>query len=745
MALKQQKTPLSGKTVKSRDTATWAGELSLKKNLLWISVLIFVTAVLYSPVVNFEFTKLDDDYQVTENPDITALDGQHIRKIFSSYYIGMYQPLTTLTYAAEYTINGLDPAVYHVSNLVLHLLNIFLVFFLVRKLTRNRLIMILSTVFFAVHPMFVEVVAWISARSGLLFTAFYTLSLITYLNYLDHTKRLKFYLLTLLFFLLGLFSKASMMTLPAMLILFDYFRDRKINAKTLLEKLPFFALTIVFGIVSIYARKESGQANQAIDFSFIERVFISSYQVIWYIFKLIFPFNLTAWLPTPEKLPLLVYLSPVAAILLAAAIFYLKKHRKILIFGLFFFGIMISVVLNFFADFGSITSNRYAYPSYLGLFYILGMGLNQVVEKYKIKSADTAKTIFSGTILLLGFYYTALSHNRLKDWKDDFTIWNDIIEKNENVQVAWCNRGNAYVKMGKPLLALQDYDQAIKLDPEDYDAYYNRGTCYFNIRKYKEALSDLNKAVELNPRMVEAWCNRGNCLRDMGRPDEAVSSYNKAIEISPGFSEAYLNRGIAFELMKRVADALKDYNKAIELYPSNKAYSARGSLKEKLGQYDEAIQDFNTALEIEKFPLTYAVRGLTKAKSGDLNGAIEDYNTALSLNPADSITKLNKMAAEQQLKSGIQPAVKENPAVRLYNEGCILGEQGKYREAISKFDEALKKDPSFKLAYGNRAVAYYALGDYKNARKDIESAEKLGHVFQKEFLDELDKAEKKNK
>lgn len=711
-------------------------ELLWKHNVLVLSVILIITFLVYSPVFNFELNKLDDDYQVTNNEHIRELSLENLAIIFSSYYVGMYQPIPTLSYAIEYSLFGLNPGLFHGTNLFLHLLNILLLFWLLKLLLKEKTLVFITTILFAVHPMFVEVVAWVSARSTLVFSGFFFLSLIFYTKYLDGGNNAKFFLLSFVFFVLAMFSKAMAMTLPALLIIFDYLRSRKFNTRLLLEKIPYFAVAIVFGIVSIYARIADGQANQRIDFSLAERLVVSGYQTIWYAIKLIAPFRLTVYIPTPATLDWKFYISPILLIGIAFLLYTRAKKNRILIFGILFFIIGISVVLNIFADFGSITHNRYTYTTYPGLFIIMALGLHEwILRKPRFKPAAVMLVVF------FSVYLVVLSGNRLKVWKDDFSIWDDVIQKNENVQLAYCNRGNAWQERMEYERAIADYNRAVELKPEDYDSYYNRGTCRLNLKDPSMAIRDFDTAIYINSHMSEAYSNRGRAKMELGDYKDAILDFDKAIEIKPDLFPAYTNRGLAEINQGNFERALKDFDRSIAIKPTYGAYSGRGRAKEGMGDFNGALEDYNKSIEIKPFGLTFALRGLAKMKMTDYDGAVSEFNKALQLNPGDSVSMRNKQLA--LFLSGNKGEQAENQAKYYYNLGCKSGDNGDMTKALEFFTKAIELDPEMAIAYENRAIVYFSLGKIGEAKNDVQKAGELGKEINPGFLEALESASPK--
>ena len=219
-----------------------SNSINRRTQYLLLFLILILTAILYAACLKNGFVNWDDGKNVFENPDIKSLGWQNIKKIFSTFYLGMYQPITTISFALDYKIAGLDPQQFHLTNLLFHLLNVWLVFMFILLLTKNNVIAVVTALFFAVHPLHAESVCWVSERKDVLYAFFYLLSIITWINYLKSGRKITFFFLSMFFFLLSLCSKSAAVTLPVLMILIDYYMGIKINFKSHLNKIPFFLL-----------------------------------------------------------------------------------------------------------------------------------------------------------------------------------------------------------------------------------------------------------------------------------------------------------------------------------------------------------------------------------------------------------------------------------------------------------------------------------------------------------------------
>src|ERR1035437_569568 len=269
-----------------------------KKQDFWyiLTVLGITIAVFFPSLFNGFVLNWDDATYITENESIKALNWAHLKTISTGYVNGNYHPLTILSYAIEYAICGVKPFLYHLDNLILDLLNVALVFVLVRKLSSKLEIAFITALLFGIHPLRVESVAWVSERKDVLYTFFFLLAGIKYLDYYQkaQSKVLNF-ILSVVFIVLSMLSKSAAVCFPGVVLLLDWFLGRKINMKLLFEKIPFFIVSLIFGVVAIYSQKDIGAIqNLGPLFSFFERIMLSFYAVVMYIEKFFVPLGLSA-------------------------------------------------------------------------------------------------------------------------------------------------------------------------------------------------------------------------------------------------------------------------------------------------------------------------------------------------------------------------------------------------------------------------------------------------------------------
>ncbi|OQA00845.1 MAG: lipoprotein NlpI [Bacteroidetes bacterium ADurb.Bin408] len=573
--------------------------------LWWLALIIVLTLVAYSNSFKNEFLNFDDNEYFSNYPEILHFNASAVIQYFSNYYVLMYQPLPILTFALTYKFFGLSPLPYHALNLFFHLCNILLVYIFVKRLTFKNSIALISSLFFAVHPMNVEAVSWISARSSSMFVFFYLLALLFYLRYSTESYKPRFLILALLFFLLSLFSKAHAVTLPLILVVIDIFRKRKWDKRMIFEKIPFFVMSILFGLIAIAEKGTTTNILLGLEkFTFFDNFFLLTYSVSFYIVRLFLPFNLCAVYVYPEKaggwLPFEYYLSPLLLIIIIWAVIRYRKTKPYLLFGVLFFIAALSLTLQIIPSRLFIVTDRYTYLPYLGLFIIIGY----LFEEIKKKKVQNALTLL---IVVMGLFFTFLTYSRNKNWANDMTLGTDIINKNPEVPYiarAFGVRGNYYLNRLKDFdKAMKDYNTALTLDTTDAISYYNRGYLNDKLGNYKGVINDMTKAGQLgidnylvnsflgaayfrekdipkaienfeisikkNPDYIENYNNLGAIYSNMQRPDLSSPYIDKALALDSNNTEALRNKGIIYFELKNFPEACRFWKKARDLGAAN--------------------------------------------------------------------------------------------------------------------------------------------------------------------------------
>jgi tetratricopeptide (TPR) repeat protein len=519
----------------------------------------------------------------------------------------------------------MKPGVFHLNNLLLHMLCTLLVFVLLKRLGANLFISVAVTLLFAVHPMRVESVAWVTERKDVLYGFFYLLALIFYLNFYK-TRKILFYFLALAAFIFALFSKIQAVSLPLILILVDYFFEKKFTFRQLKDKIPFFILSLATGLAGIYFLGNQGTLDAGRSFPIIQRVFIGTYTFCVYVVKSVVPYQLSAVYPYPDKLSLLHYASVIPVILIAILIYRSARHRTELVFGSLFFLFNVVFMLQIVGAGQAYLADRFTYLAYIGLFFLIAWGLNFLVtSKWKIHA------------IILGLMYLVVlgtvTFERTRIWKNSKTLFSDVIKKYPDYALAYTNLGFYYSDQNQMDKAIAAYTRSIGLDPAQHVTYSNRGEALFNRGEIDKALQDMNMAIKLKPDYVKALSNRGAIWGAKKEYQKALADLDRAIALDPRNLSAYSNRILVNYTLGNYEKTIQDVNAYLEIKPGDAdMVNVRGLCYGGLNRDREALDDFNRSIQLNpNAGAYYQNRSSLLYKTGDRRGALQDALRAQQL------------------------------------------------------------------------------------------------------------------
>jgi len=563
-----------------------------------IFVVLAATALIYARAIYNGFTDMDDDSYILKNPFLKHLNFHEIKAIFTSFYASNYHPLTTVSFLLDHRFFGVNPTPYHIENVILHLINTWLVYLLALRLSTRNLIALIVATLFALHPMHVESVAWVSERKDLLYALFYISSLIFYLKYTSSALHKKDYMFTLVLFIAALLSKLAAVTLPLMLVAIDVYRGRGINAKSLMEKIPFFILSIVFGVLNLFAQKAGGPVLFLFSsYGVIKGIFLFTSGLAAYFYFLVAPFPLTAihYFPTITNgvLPYFYYASLPALLVIGWLAARRSAYRKEILFGVAFFLISMSVMLQVVSVGNAYMAERYSYVGYIGLFYIIAQFFVALYVRHKVAALSTL-----GLLIVM---YSGLTEARIGVWKNTETLFTDVINKNPGItdlNYVYMLRGDFRANNGDVEGALADHTKAIEMNPSfkfEDKAYLDRAHDYDLKGDIKSAVSDYTNSLNLNPENAVALNARGWDNFQMKDLNAAFEDFNAAIARKPDLAEAYNNRGWLYFKVGNINSAFNDFSKAITLMPDFvRPYFNRAQIRENAGDWSGVVADYDS-------------------------------------------------------------------------------------------------------------------------------------------------------
>ena len=602
--------------------------------LLGIAVLVFIV---YRSVMNFDLVNWDDRRYLKETAVVQGLTWEHVKEMFQVKVLRSYNPVVLLSFALDYRIAKLDPGWCHSVNLFLHIINAMMVFILFKKMRFRREVAGLIAILFAVHPLVVEAVAWIAGRKDVLYGFFFLLACNCYVNYY-HSRKKIYYVLSLFFFILSLFSKVQAVTLPLILFLIDYMLSKEWKWKNLLNKIPFFVLSFVFGIVAVWGGNMVAD-KYAVPPDFSDKLSYSFMAFGLYLQKIILPFYQCSIYSFPddgsaEYLRLFIkgIISVAIFILLIA---YSIKRAPSIAGGLLFYCILIAVVMHIVAFNSALIYERFIYLGCIGLFTAF-MSLDQVFPAWaKYRSRVSA-------VVILGFCF--LTYNRVFIWSNSETMWSDVIRKNPESFTPFVNRGMVYMEKGDTARALLDFNEAIRLAPSRPDGYNNRSVIFYNRKEFRSALADNDKVLEIDSAFNQALINRACIYFGMEMFDSSAYYYTRSLDLAPRNISSNYFCALAFQKAGRYNEAIAKFKRAIDLQPDHAdALAFLAITYADIDRFDSAMYYIKKAESVNPGSAArqlasneYVRKGTAQLDVGKRETALDYYKKATEMMPSNA-------------------------------------------------------------------------------------------------------------
>jgi protein O-mannosyl-transferase len=760
------------------------------------ALVALLTFLVYLSALRNDFVIWDDDVYVMNNLHLRSLTPAFFRWAFTDISTaGFWHPLVWISYAFDYAVWGLNPTGYHLTAILLHAVNTFLVVILVLRLIaaaqsapghplpggegmpappdrRPALIAASVTgILFGLHPLHVESVAWISERKDLLCALFSLLSMMAYTRYAvtragagTHEGAWSFfknthYLLSLACFVLALSSKSMAVTLPAVLLLMDWYpfrRDlsRKGIISLLVEKIPFAAMSVLAAVISIAAQKAYGEIPLQETVRFPARVLAAFKALALYLRNMLLPLDLSPLYLYPKE-PSFASFEYLAAIMLVAGItavcFLVVRKRPFLLAAWGYYVVTLLPVLGIIQVGRHFMADRYTYLPGLGPFLLAGLGVARAWEKWGSENPRRAgiRMLGAAAVFAVLLLMVNLTMKQIALWKDSVVFWSHVIERGPGpVPAAYNNRATAYRIKGELSKAIEDYTAFIALDRTSVVAFNNRGIAFREAGQLDRAIEDHTRAIALKPDLPDSYLDRGLAHRDRGQLDLAMADMNRAIDLDKNNADAFVNRGLVFREMGRIDLALEDYTRAITLDPSHAiAYNNRGMALLETGQTGPAVADYTAAIAINPlYAQALTNRGLAFEQAGQIDRAVEDYTAAIKANPSFANAYNNRgLVLERtgrfdRALEDFNTAIVLHPAgVEAYsNRGLVFEDLGQFVRAIEDYDRAIELSPDDYQAYNNRGIAFRKMGQLDKAVNDQNRAIFLKPDFVGAYLERGD-------
>lgn len=616
---------------------------TISSYLKWLPgiIAVLVTFIVFTTAIKNDFVNWDDDRNFYENPLVQNISKDNFwkntKEIFSSGVIGNYNPLTIWTFALENRYIGFEnPSRWHLHNIFLHLICVFLSYRIALLLGLSWRGAIFLALLFGIHPMRVESVAWVTERKDVLFGAFYLGALLQYVKYKHDQKNIRWLWMTALF-VLSLFSKIQAVSLPLSMMAVDYFMDKKWEIKTVFNKIPFFILSLIFGIVGVVMLKDFGSlasAEDTINWNFFQRLFLGAFSFIIYLVKLIIPFRMSPLYPYPSSFPWYFYPSMlIAPVVIYTLYISYKKEYKALFFGLAFFIVNIIFLLQILGAGQGYLADRFTYIAYFGLFFVIAY----YTEKYLTANPNHTTTV-AGIVGIYLVFFAAMTFQQNKIWKNSATLWTHVLQYYQQTTLPYGNRANYYRDNKMYKEALADYNKTISMKDAQPQAYNSRARLFFDLAKGRDtlllALADYNKAISYDSTDGEFLVNRGATYARLGDVEKAIENFNQGLKLKPDHAVGYLNRSIMYNATGKIDLAHEDISSYLKLNPYNAdLWYEKGRALRLLERPKEAIQAYDEAIKLKSNNkgLFHYERSRTYAGLNMMNEAKADLQTAIQL------------------------------------------------------------------------------------------------------------------
>jgi Flp pilus assembly protein TadD len=615
------------------------------------AVLAGITWLVFGQTIAHQFVTYDDPQYVYENAKVAAgLSPESALWAFTHTVGGNWHPLTVISHMLDCQLYGLKPAGHHFTSVLLHSVAVILLFLVLRRMTGTLWQSAFVAALFAIHPLHVESVAWISERKDLLSAVFFMLTLGAYIRYV-HKFSFTSYILVLLMFAFGLMSKPMLVTVPFVLLLLDYWplkrfprevptkldqqrraEDRASIRRILLEKIPLLLLS--FGSCAATLLAQRHFIDPIGHLSLMDRFSNSAVATVIYLRQLVWPFGLSVFYPHPRH-SLSVLQVLVAALFLiavsAAAFMYRRRHPYFLTAWFWFLGMLVPV--SGIIQVGEQAhADRYMYLPQIGLFIIVTWLAADSVSSWRYRRILLATAMASSILLLMYSAWKQTSY-----WRDGRTLWTHALAVNPQNDTAYISFCDLDLRENRLDDAVFHARKALEIRPDSADAHSRLGVALSASGQNEEASLHFKKALETHQIRPRTHYNIATLLLNSGHIDEAIAEFNRELQIQPEFVEAHNNLGIALTSKGEFDGALAHFQKALELDPHlPKVHHNIAMILLRQGQLDQAIAHLQKELQVNPASAeAHNDLGIAWSQQGRIDQAITEWQKTLELQPGN--------------------------------------------------------------------------------------------------------------
>ncbi len=682
-------------------------------------ILTLVTLAAYWRVLGHDFVDYDDDVYVTDNRWVkSGLNFASVKWALTRSHGANWHPLTWMSHMSDVSLYGMNPRGHHLSNLILHILGTLALFLLIRRLTGSVWRSAFVAALFAVHPLHVESVAWVSERKDVLSGLFWVLALHAYISY-ARRPCVGRYMLALGVFTLGLMAKPMLVTLPIVLLLIDYWPLRRLHAvgskpegrssaalRLVLEKVPFFLLTGASCVITFIVQQQGGAVQGTEVTPLGVRLANAAVSYVAYLAKMVWPTKLAclyphpvASIPTWQVIGYALFLVIVSYLVIRAA-----RARPYLAVGWFWYVIALVPVIGLVQVGAQAMADRYTYIPLTGIFIAMTWGVTEVaVSRYARLLQVTAALI----VLVLA----ARTWHQTGYWRNSIALFSHAIGVTEDNYVAHSGLGLSLNKQGKYHEAVKHLRESVRIAPTGR-AYHGLGVVYAQLDRLHDAVEAYEQSLQLQPNDPKTHSNYGFALIALGKLDAAAEHFKEGVSLDPDAVASRCGLAIVYTQRNRLDDAVREYEAAIRIDPKSiQVYAELADILDRQGKKSQAVERLKAALEIRPNPRMHYRLANMLAHNGALDEAMEHYRRTITLDPRHARAH--------------------------YDLAVALSAKGKFDEAIGHYSEAVKIDPEYAKAHMSFAVALYFKGDYAQSWKELRLARKYGAQIDPEFVKAL--------
>jgi Flp pilus assembly protein TadD len=611
-----------------------------RRRATWIGLgLVVLAAVVYAPVRGHDFVSFDDPSYVRANPGVAGgLTWRAVGWAFTTGHAGNWHPLTWISHALDVSLFGMDAGLHHLTSVAFHAANTLLLFDLLRRLTGAVGRSAFVAALFAVHPLHVESVAWVSERKDVLSTLFWLLTTRAYVAY-ARAPTARRYALVVLAFVAGLLSKPMLVTLPFTLLLLDWWplaRTKEPGAwrRLVAEKVPLLLLAAASCVVTFFVQRTAGAVANVELYSVASRVANVPIAYVLYVRNMLWPTGLSPLYVHSRSVPVLE--SALAAAALAGVTFLALRHAArrpwFAVGWLWYLGTLVPVIGLVQVGAQSM-ADRYTYVPLIGLFVVVAWGAVDLLDWERRRGVLLPAAAAAATLAC-----AVLARRQVGVWKDSEVLWRHAVDVSTDKSAALNNLGDYLCHVGRIDEAIAQFREMVRLRPDSAEAHNNLGYALRSKGELDLAMAEYHEAIRLHPELPHAYDNLGLALRDQGRLDEAAAQFREAIARKSDFAAARHNLAVVLAEQGRLDDAILEISEAVRLSPDDVPTRCDlGRMLERRGDVAGAVREFEAA--IRRNPDAAEAHhnlAVLLAGQGRLDDAIREIREVIRISPGDA-------------------------------------------------------------------------------------------------------------